>query len=154
MAALDYVYQDPQETYTIEQFIACQSNEEINYKNLSFIDKVNYPELFRDIHYSTYNVISDYLNEIRNEYCVNVVLTDEDMYRYMYRPKLLCNRLYNNEELYYIILLINDMYSTKQFTKRKLLMPRRAAMDQICSYIYNSNYKAINKYNKNSIIVA
>ena len=40
MAALDYVYQDPQETYTIEQFIACQSNEEINYKNLSFIDKV------------------------------------------------------------------------------------------------------------------
>ena len=55
MAALDYVYQDPQETYTIEQYIACQSDEVINYKNLSFVDKIHYPELLRDFHYSAYN---------------------------------------------------------------------------------------------------
>ena len=64
MAALDYVYQDPQETYTLEQYIACQSDEVINYKNLSFVDKIRYPKLLRDFYYSTYNVVSDYNEEI------------------------------------------------------------------------------------------
>ena len=75
MAALDYVYQDPQETYTIEQYIACQSDEVINYKNLSFVDKIHYPELLRDFHYSAYNVVSDYIEEIQKDFCVKVTLT-------------------------------------------------------------------------------
>ena len=149
MAALDYIYQDPQETYTIEQYIACQSDEVINYKNLSFVDKIHYPELLRDFHYSAYNVVSDYIEEIQNDFCVKVTLTDKDMYKYKYRPKLLCDMLYNNGELYYLILLINDMYSVKQFTKSLIYLPRRTTMNQLCGYIYNSNYSVIQKYNKN-----
>ena len=40
MPALNYVYTTPSETYTIDQFIACQSDTDINYKNLSFVDKI------------------------------------------------------------------------------------------------------------------
>jgi len=153
MAALDYVYQDSQETYTIEQFIACQSDDIMNYKNLSFVDKIQYPELSREFHYSAYNVVSDYIDEIRNEFCVTVSLTDKDMYMYMYRPKLLCDTLYNNGELYYIILIINDMYSVKQFNKSVILLPRRQQMQQLCNYIYNANHVAIQRYNKNLTVM-
>ena len=149
MAALNYVYQNPEETYTIDQFIACQTDTSINYKNLSFVDKIFYQQLGLNVHFSAYNVVSDYIDELRDEYCVNVVLSDNELVKYIYRPKLLCNKLYGSGELYYIILEINDMYSVKQFTKKSLLMPRKAVMQQLCRYLYNSNYGAINKYNKN-----
>ena len=152
MPALGYVYQTPSETYTIDQFIACQSDTDINYKNLSFVDKINYKELSRDIHYSTYNVVSDYIDELRNEYCVNVILSDKELTKYIYRPKLLCYDIYGSGEIAYIILVINDMYSAKQFVKTNLLLPRKDVMKLICKYIYNSNYLAIAKYNKNLYI--
>ena len=152
MAALGYVYKPPSETYTIPQFIACQSDEDINYKNLSFVDKVRYPELGKEIHYSLYNVLSDYLDEIREEYCVNVTLSDEELVKYMYRPKLLCHRLYGSGELAYIVLVINDMYSIKQFNKKNLLLPKKPAMNQLCKYLYNNNYLPIARYNKNLYI--
>jgi hypothetical protein len=152
MPALNYVYTTPSETYTIDQFIACQSDTDINYKNLSFVDKIQYKELSRDIHYSTYNVVSDYIDELRDEYCVNVVLSDKELNQYMYRPKLLCQKIYGSGEIAYIILVINDMYSVKQFTKSNILMPRKDVMKLICKYIYNSNYTAITKYNKNLYI--
>ena len=36
-----YDYQKPESTYTLDQFIACQSDISFCYNNLSFIDKNN-----------------------------------------------------------------------------------------------------------------
>ena len=43
MGAATYLYDylKPEETYTIDQFIECQSDNEACYNNLSFIDQYN-----------------------------------------------------------------------------------------------------------------
>lgn len=145
MAAVSYEYQKPQNTYTIEQYINCQSDTLMCYYNSSFVDKVG------NVTYSSHNVVSDYLDELRSDnYCVLVELSDEQLAKYMYRPKLLCYDIYGNTELHFIILLINDMYSCKQFTKKKLLMPTQDMMKEIANKILNSNRAAIQTYAKNN----
>jgi hypothetical protein len=141
MSSVGYEYQKPYNTYTLDQYIACQSDTITCYNNLSFIDRVD------NIRYATYNVLSDYIDVIRDEYCVNVVLTDKELNKYKYRPKLLCHDVYSNAELAFIILLINDMYSAKQFTSQTLLMPKKDEMTQITKHLMNSNRSAIADYN-------
>lgn len=153
MATTSYQYNKPAETYTIDQFIACQSDTEMSYNNLSFIDSIEYSFMNQKINYSTHNILSDYLDEIRDEYCIQVALSDNDLMKYMYRPKLLCHNIYGNGELAFIILLINDMYSVKQFTKTTLLLPTKANMTQICKYLFNANKTAITNYNNSSELI-
>lgn len=142
--SVSYEYQKPDLTYTIDQYIACQSDSEMCYHNLSFVDTRD------NIEYDTHNVLSDYIDELREEYCVPVVLSDAQMAKYKYRPKLLCYDIYGNGELAFIILLINDMISVKDFTKNKLLMPRKAKMAELVKYLFNANKNAIATYNKKS----
>lgn len=145
MISTSYDYQKPNLTSTIDQYIACKSSENMCYHNLSFIDKSG------NIEYDTYNVLSDYIDEIKDEYCVSVKLTNDEMSKYKYRPKLLCFDIYGNTELAFIILIINDMSSVKQFTKSTLYMPRRDMMQELIRYLINANSSAINVYNsKNS----
>ena len=106
----------PQDTYTIEQFIQCQSDEEIDYHNFSYIDR------YDNIEYSTYNILSDYLDELREDYAKTIILDKDQMVKYMYRPKLLCYDVYGNTELAFIILLLNDMCNVKDFTRDRVLM--------------------------------
>lgn len=141
MVSLSYDYQKPNFTYTLEQYIACKSNDTICYHNLSFVDTYN------NIAYDTYNILEDYIDEIKSEYCVTVVLSDEEMSKYKYRPKLLCFDVYGNTELAFVLLIINDMYSAKQFVKNKLLMPRKDDMSELIRYLINSNSSAISAYN-------
>ena len=146
MSALSYIYNTPTKTYTIDQFIACQSDSTMDYHNFSFKDAIEYKYMNEVIHYSTYNIVSDYLDEIR-ELCLSVELSDEEMNKYIYRPKLLAYDIYENPELGFMILLINDMCSNKQFSKRKLLLPTKVNMKTICQQLYNSNRDALNRYN-------
>lgn len=146
MPAVNYIYSKPSETFTIDQFIACQTDYEASYYNFSFIDTINYNYMNETIHYAAYNIISDYLDEIRDK-CIQVKLSDAEMMKYIYRPKLLAYDIYKNQELAFLILIINDMYSIKQFTKNKLLLPRKNDMIEICKQLFNSNKQSINKYN-------
>lgn len=132
----------PEDTYTIEQFIQCQSDDEINYHNFSYIDQ------YDKIQYSTYNIISDYLDELRDDYAKTIILDKDEMEKYKYRPKLLCYDIYGNGELAFIILLLNDMCSVKEFTKNKILMLTREDMSNVTSWIFNSNKDAIETYNE------
>lgn len=140
---VSYSYQKPQNTYTIDQYIACQSNDVMCYHNLSFVD------IHDNFKYDTYNILTDYIDEIRDEYCLRVVLNDKQMEKYKYKPKLLCYDIYGNTELAFIILFINDMSSVKEFTKKTLLMPSKEQMNNLTKYLYNSNKNAIQLYNKN-----
>lgn len=143
MINISYDYQKPQNTYTIDQYIACQSNNTMCYHNLSFVDTYN------NFKYDTYNVLTDYIDEIRNEYCLKVLLNDKQMEKYKYRPKLLCYDVYGNGELAFIILLVNDMSSIKEFKKKSLLMPTKEQMSNLTKYLFNANLSAIQLYNKN-----
>ena len=147
MGALEYTYdyQKPDLTYTLDQFIACQSDTNFCYNNLSFIDQID------NIKYNIYNVASDYIDEIISNYCVDVELSDEQLSKYMYRPKLLCYDIYGSQELYYLILIINDICSVKDFTKKKIKLPTKINMSTICKSIMNSNRSDIQKYNSENI---
>ena len=134
--------QKPQDTYTIDQFIACQSDETICYNNLSFIDQ------YDNIKYNTYNVLSDYIDEIRENYCMTIKLNTDQLFKYMYKPKLLCHDIYGNGELAFIIMEINDICNVKEFTKDTLLMPTKDNMNLITSRIFNSDKDDIKIYNE------
>ena len=53
MGALSYTYdyQKPENTYTLEQFISCQSDSNFCYNNLSFIDQID------NIKYNVYHIL-------------------------------------------------------------------------------------------------
>ena len=144
MGAATYLfnYLKPEETYTIDQFIECQSDDNACYNNLSFIDEHD------GIRFNTYNVLSDYIYEIRENYCMTIKLDSAQLFKYMYKPKLLCNDIYGNGELAFIILEINDICSIKEFNKEILLMPTKENMNLITSRIFNSDKNDIKIYNE------
>ena len=131
----------PQDTTTIEEFAESGSGVTITYSNLSFEDMVSNGTIV-----SVYNVISDYLDELR-EASVAVELTYEQQFTYMYKPKLLCYDMYGNPELYFILLLINDMADVKEFNKPIIKMPRKADMSNLLTLIYNAEKRYIANYN-------
>lgn len=141
-----YNYNKPQNTYTIDQFIQCQSDTNVCYNNLSFIDQRN------SIKYNTYNVLSDYLDEIRENYCLKIKLDKDNMFKYKYRPKLLCYDIYGDGELAFIIMIINDICDVKEFTKDTLLMPTVENMQLITKRLYNANKNDIEVYNEKNKI--
>lgn len=131
----------PQNTTTIEDFVESGENISISYQHLSFLRVLD-----NGTSLSMLNVISDYIDEIRNV-CVNVSLTQQQQFKYFYKPKLLCTDIYGNPELYYIILLINGITDVKEFTKPVIKMPRKKHMSELISMIYNSNKKDIDNFN-------
>ena len=131
----------PSNSYTVEQFIALGRGVSITY------DAFSYKEILSNgTESSVLNVINDYLTEI-NDYVVEVHLDNDEYRKYRYKPKLLCNDIYGNPELYFIILLINDMADVKEFNKRTFKMLSRDNMSLLTSYIYNAEYRAIDAYN-------
>lgn len=131
----------PQETTTIEEFIESGKSVSVDYMNLSFLDKVS-----NGTWVSVLNVINDYMTELKNA-CVTVELSEAQQWAYFYKPKVLCYDIYGNPELYFVILLLNDMADVKEFTKPKLKMLRKDHMSMLLSYIRNSEAKAIDSYN-------
>lgn len=131
----------PQNTSTIEEFINSGSGITITYYNLSFNDMLSNGTVV-----SVHNVISDYLDELKDA-AVYVSLNQDQQFKYMYKPKLLCSDLYGNPELYFIILLLNDMADVKEFTKPVIRMLSKNSMSELLTLIYNAEKQAISNYN-------
>ena len=131
----------PQNTTTIEEFIESGKGISITYPTLSFLDTMS-----NGTQVSVLNVINDYIPELKNA-CITVELSKEEQNAYFYKPKLLCYDVYGNPELYFIILLLNDMADVKEFTKPNILMLRKSHMSMALSQIYNAEKEAINGYN-------
>lgn len=146
----EFQYKDPQTTPTLELFRQCQSADDPSYGNFSFKNEWYYQYLNENILLTAYNVISDYLDDIRAEYCFPYEMTDKEFIRYKYRPKLFTYDKYDCLELGPMILMINDMYSVKQFIKKNIIAPNKAAMRLICQRIFNANKEALSYYNNNT----
>ena len=143
----NFTFKTPEKTYTIDQFIACQSKEDPSYYNFSFKDELYYPYIESYIRYSAYNVVSDYIREIREDFGMTIILSSDEFLKYKYRPKLLAYDVYKCAELGYFILLLNDMYSSRQFIREKLTMITKADLKNMIQYIFNANKQAITAYN-------
>ena len=95
---------------------------------------------------SIHDVVNDYITEIR-KLCIKVKFTSEEFRKYIYKPKLLCYDIYGNPELYFIILLINDMADVKEFCIPVVDMLKKKDMDTVVSYIFNTERVVLNEYN-------
>ena len=73
-------------------------------------------------------------------------LTDNEFQRYKYKPKLLAADLYGNPEVYYIILILNDMMEEGEFDSRIIKLLSRSDMQKYLTSIYNSEYMNLSKY--------
>lgn len=135
----------PKNTTTIEEFIEAGKGTKLAYFDLSFADKLSNGNWI-----SVLNVVNDYMDELRNA-SPTVELTVEEQVKYYYKPKLLCADVYGTPEIYFLILLINDMADVKEFTKPHIKMLRTDHLNEILSSIYNAERAAINKYNNKDI---
>lgn len=135
----------PKNTTTIEEFIEAGKGTKLAYFDLSFADKLSNGNWI-----SVLNVVNDYMDELRNASPI-VELTTEEQVKYYYKPKLLCADVYGTPEIYFLILLINDMADVKEFTKPHIKMLRTDHLNEILSSIYNAERAAINRYNNKEI---
>ena len=134
---------DPAKTYTIPDFIAMKSQDELTYANFAIFD-YKFGETFVE-----QSIIDYYIQELK-AICVKVdSLTVEEIAKYKYAPELLSFDIYNTTSLDFIILLCNGMIDPHEFNfKRKYLMlPKASDLSIILSAIYNSesNWIDINK---------
>lgn len=125
----------PETTYSIEQFIVSCSEIQINYDKLSLIEQDN-PNR------TDYNILNDYIDELQ-EASVTIVMTQEEYLKYSYKPKLLAHDVYGSCELFFIILLINDMCSMKEFNRKKIKMFKPDVLNKYLSAIYNAEYDTL-----------
>ena len=135
---------DPSIAHTINEFISAGQNGDNDYKyrDMSFIEIRDSKEFVVN------NVIDTYLYELK-EISVEVTLTNKEKDRYRYNPKLLAYKLYGDTNLYYIILRINNLCNTHDFTIKsgKLLLIPPKAMKKALSKIERNNSNMILRYN-------
>lgn len=132
-----------EKTFTVEQFIATNSNSNINYEKLSLIEKMD------NVYTITYNLLNDYKDDL-DKVAITINLNDDEYTKYAYKPKLLAYDVYGNVELYFIILFINNICNVKEFNNRKIKMIKKDDLHNILSIIINSEADILRK-NRNKI---
>jgi len=132
---------DPRQAHTLSEFLSTMADSSvITYPKLSFIEKRN------GIEFPVKNILNDYLFELKNVAKV-VVLNESEQNKYFYRPKILSSDIYDTTELWYVILMINDMCDVKEFTNSSIKMLHKDDMAKYIPMIYDAERAAIETYN-------
>lgn len=95
-------------------------------------------------------VTDDYYPELKAK-CVRVHLSDDDIMKYKYRPKMLAYDIYDNTELYYVILRVNDLYNVKDFnlSKKYIYLPSKKVLKEFLADVHNFDIRNIRTFNSN-----
>lgn len=136
---------DPNRTYSLESFINLKDSEPISYKKYSILEQsITEPNVM----YSIDNIIYPYMDEI-NQMRKIVTLTDKEILRYKFKPKLFAYDVYGSTEIYFVILAMNGMYGIKEFTleDKQLYALRPSDMNSLMNTIYNAEteYLSLNR---------
>ena len=133
------------DTTTVELLISVgKVGNDPNYNKFSYKTNLKLEDGTNAV-FPLYNVIWDYQEDmIKDAYTTR--LTDNEFQRYKYKPKLLAADLYGNPEVYYIILILNDMMEEGEFDSRIIKLLSRSDMQKYLTSIYNSEYMNLTKY--------
>lgn len=135
----------PQLSYTLNQFINLKDVDKIVYRRYSILQRSLTNE---DLIYCIDNILYTYMDEIKQKR-KSVTVTETEKTKYAYKPKLLAYDLYGSTELFFILLAMNDMCNIKQFNLAEkhffALTPQDTA--SFLSDIYNaeSAYLKLNR---------
>jgi hypothetical protein len=137
--------QVPSKTYTLDQFVQSEPSGQLSYYYLSLLE----PDKDHNIEYDIYNVLSDYIQDLK-DLSHEIVLSEQEYYTYRFRPKLLADYLYGNGELYFIILWLNDIWSVKDFDFSKIRLLSKSELSNALSSINASEKNFIDSYNQSA----
>lgn len=139
---------DPNETYTISQFIALKDMDSVTYSKYAvFEQSLTEPDMV----YAIDNIIYTYMDELKAlKKCV--VVSSEEKMKYAYKPKLLAFDLYGSVETYFVILALNGMCNLKEFTleQNRFYALTPSDMVNIMNSIYNADRDYLSK-NRNNL---
>lgn len=133
---------DPALTHNLSEFLMAGRMEHVTkYGDASFLERD------KNILYVVKNVIEDYIPDLK-EMALKVVLTDDEYLKYQYNPKWLAYDVYGATELYYIILMLNNIGSIIDFNTKTLLMMKRLELFNSLASIMLTEGKDIKRYNQ------
>lgn len=138
---------EPQDTYTLDQFIALRDSDKITYVKYSILSRsLEHEEMV----YTIENVIYNYL-DIINKLKKTVVVSQNEKIKYQYRPKLLSYDIYGSTETYFMILACNGTCNMKDFSleEMKFYALTPGDLSSLMSSIYSaeSRYLTMNRSN-------
>lgn len=128
----------PDKTYNLEEFISSGSDDLITYSNFSLLQSIS------GIQIPSENLIFDYMSELKQA-SVLVILSEAELQKYKYKPKLLAFDIYGSTECYFIIMALNNIIDVRDFTLKRLRMIEPSIMDELMGYIYEANINLINE---------
>ena len=134
----------PYKSYTIEEFIQYQGVSKLNYEDYCLHEKESFLNII------SYNILDDYLDELKL-ISKTIDLSDTEYIKYLYKPRILAYDIYGDPELFFIILKLNNLCSSKEFNLKKLKLIPKDTLLEILSIIYNSEKNVLQR-NSNTII--
>ena len=90
--------------------------------------------------------MDDYFEELM-ELTQQVTMNDKEYIKYKYRPRLLANDVYENPDLDFIILAINNICNMKEFDSRTINLIKVDKLEEFLTTIFNANKNDIDVYN-------
>lgn len=138
---------NPSLTYTLDDFISMKISDNMTYYNFSILEKIN------NVQHLDTNLVEVYLDELKKN-IVNIKLSETEYSRYKYNPDLLAYDLYGSVQLDFVILLLNDMYDPKEFTKRSINLVYASDLSKFLNIIYTkeNRYISQNRIDNNILI--
>lgn len=130
---------------SIQAFINDKPIISTDYATMSFTEERE------RIQFAVGNIVTDdYYPELKAK-CVRVHLSDDDILKYKYRPKMLAYDIYDNTELYYVILRVNDLYNVKDFnlSKKYIYLPSKKVLKEFLADVHNFDIRNIRTFNSN-----
>lgn len=95
-------------TYTVQDFIALRTADDITYYNYSILEYLNGFDMF------VTNLLYDYEDELV-DLAVTINLTDIEKIKYRYKPYLFAYDIYGSTETQFIIMMLNGIIDPKEF---------------------------------------
>lgn len=125
---------NPATTYTLEEFVDMQSQDELTYANFSIINYDPTVQFAQDC------VLDYYLAELK-ALCLKVNgFTTEQISKYKYCPDLLAYDVYGSVQLDFVVLKCNGIIDPKEFDFKRgyLLLPKSTVLKEFLSMVYNA----------------
>lgn len=98
------------------------------------------------IEFPAYTVLNDYYDDMKR-LSVSITLTEDQYLQYRFRPKLLADYLYGNGELSFIILMLNELVSAKDFDMRIVKLISKSDLNEFLTLVRSAETEFVKEYN-------
>ena len=107
--------------YTLDNFIQEYGAEDLRVDAFHLKEVFFNPGMRHKIVVNGDNISDKYASELE-ENKRTITLSTKEYYKYRYNPKLLSYDIYGTTELWFFILMANELYSITEFDLRKLVL--------------------------------